>query len=106
MAKNQNWDRFRRTSRGARFVPSPAFKRTVPTAPPHRQYVSCSFGGGKPLTFHNDGEPMSRGDEAIVSTKSGSRIVEVVEVLASAPPYSTPPARKVPPRRNQDEADT
>jgi len=76
--------------------------RSAPV-PSHRQYVVVSFGGGKPYTYHNDGEPLAVGDRVIVSTLNGSRVVDVVNLLDKPPPFTTQACRKAPPRKSEGE---
>lgn len=60
-----------------------------------RQFVAVKFPSGsrRLYTYHNDGEPVSPGDQVKVADRSGdgwSR-VEVVEITDTAPPFATKP---------------
>lgn len=57
-----------------------------------RQYVACKFreSDAKPYTFHNDGEPVTKGDRVIVISRGREVPATVFAVLGEdAPPYAT-----------------
>lgn len=55
------------------------------------QYIAVRFRpqDGRSYTYHNDGEPVEVGDRVSVSTSRGEATVEVIEIIAEAPPFIT-----------------
>jgi hypothetical protein len=58
-----------------------------------RQFVSVQFhpSDRKTYTYHNDGEPVTEGDQVVVNTDRGPAEVEVISVFADEPPFATKP---------------
>lgn len=56
-----------------------------------RQYVQVQFhpADKRTYTYHNDGQPVAKGDLVIVATPRGERKVEVTGLRATRPRFET-----------------
>ncbi len=56
-----------------------------------RQYLSIKFrpGDSRAYTYHNDGDPVNRGDKVVVETARGKQTVTVFDIVDEAPRFVT-----------------